>query len=132
MNNDPLKIAIKGTTQDHLPIEDIVDGIVGFIGTGIMVFSVFFLPVCSAIEDISCHALKGLDTKEFIPQARHNSISERSRLAVRAITGMWFLGAGEFDVAQFHQMSHKYIFRNCNHLSTSRLSYSKRPTSASD
>lgn len=25
---DPLKIAIKGTTQDHLPIEDIVDGIV--------------------------------------------------------------------------------------------------------
>jgi hypothetical protein len=28
MANDPLKIAIKGTTQDHLPIEDIVDGIV--------------------------------------------------------------------------------------------------------
>lgn len=28
MINDPLKIAIKGTTQDHLPIEDIVDGIV--------------------------------------------------------------------------------------------------------
>lgn len=25
---DPLKIAIKGSTQDHLPIEDIVDGIV--------------------------------------------------------------------------------------------------------
>lgn len=28
MINDPLKIAIKGSTQDHLPIEDIVDGIV--------------------------------------------------------------------------------------------------------
>lgn len=28
MANDPLKIAIKGTTQDHLPIEDIVDNIV--------------------------------------------------------------------------------------------------------
>lgn len=25
---DPLKIAIKGTTQDHLPIEDVIDGIV--------------------------------------------------------------------------------------------------------
>lgn len=25
---DPLKIAIKGSTQDHLPIEDVVDGIV--------------------------------------------------------------------------------------------------------
>ena len=25
---DPLKIAIKGSTQDHLPIEDIVDGMV--------------------------------------------------------------------------------------------------------
>lgn len=25
---DPLKVAIKGTTQDHLPVEDIVDGIV--------------------------------------------------------------------------------------------------------
>ena len=25
---DPLKIAIKGTTQDHLPIEDIIDGVV--------------------------------------------------------------------------------------------------------
>ena len=25
---DPVKIAIKGTTQDHLPIEDVVDGIV--------------------------------------------------------------------------------------------------------
>ncbi|MCL4384539.1 hypothetical protein M1116_03730 [Patescibacteria group bacterium] len=28
MATDPLKMAIKGTTQDHLPIEDIVDGIV--------------------------------------------------------------------------------------------------------
>lgn len=28
MANDPFKIAIKGTTQDHLPIEDIIDGIV--------------------------------------------------------------------------------------------------------
>jgi type IV secretory pathway VirB4 component len=28
MPNDPLKIAIKGTTQDHLPIEDIIDGVV--------------------------------------------------------------------------------------------------------
>lgn len=28
MANDPLKIAIKGTTQDHLPIEDVVDGVV--------------------------------------------------------------------------------------------------------
>lgn len=28
MTTDPLKIAIKGSTQDHLPIEDIVDGIV--------------------------------------------------------------------------------------------------------
>ncbi len=28
MPTDPLKIAIRGTTQDHLPIEDIVDGIV--------------------------------------------------------------------------------------------------------
>lgn len=28
MITDPLKIAIKGSTQDHLPIEDIVDGIV--------------------------------------------------------------------------------------------------------
>lgn len=28
MTTDPLKIAIKGTTQDHLPIEDIIDGIV--------------------------------------------------------------------------------------------------------
>jgi hypothetical protein len=28
MTNDPLKIAIKGSTQDHLPIEDIVDGMV--------------------------------------------------------------------------------------------------------
>ena len=27
MPNDPLKIAIKGTTQDHLPIEDIIDGV---------------------------------------------------------------------------------------------------------
>ena len=26
--SDPLKIAIKGSTQDHLPIEDIIDGIV--------------------------------------------------------------------------------------------------------
>jgi len=28
MINDPLKIAIKGSTQEHLPIEDIIDGIV--------------------------------------------------------------------------------------------------------
>lgn len=28
MTADPLKIAIKGSTQEHLPIEDIVDGIV--------------------------------------------------------------------------------------------------------
>ena len=28
MTNDPLKIAIRGTTQDHLPIEDIIDGVV--------------------------------------------------------------------------------------------------------
>jgi type IV secretory pathway VirB4 component len=28
MLNDPLKIAIKGTTQEHLPIEDIIDDIV--------------------------------------------------------------------------------------------------------
>ena len=28
MPSDPLKIAIKGTTQDHLPIEDIVDDVV--------------------------------------------------------------------------------------------------------
>ena len=28
MQIDPLKIAIKGTTQDHLPIEDVIDGIV--------------------------------------------------------------------------------------------------------
>ncbi len=28
MTTDPLKIAIKGTTQDHLPIEDIIDGVV--------------------------------------------------------------------------------------------------------
>ena len=28
MITDPLKIAIKGSTQDHLPIEDIVDGMV--------------------------------------------------------------------------------------------------------
>lgn len=28
MINDPLKVAIKGSTQDHLPIEDIVDGMV--------------------------------------------------------------------------------------------------------
>ncbi|MGI5841111.1 MAG: hypothetical protein ACOX6N_02780 [Patescibacteria group bacterium] len=27
MPSDPLKIAIKGTTQEHLPIEDVVDGI---------------------------------------------------------------------------------------------------------
>src|SRR4030042_4279113 len=25
---DPLKIAIRGTTQEHLPIEDVVDGVV--------------------------------------------------------------------------------------------------------
>ena len=28
MSIDPLKIAIKGSTQEHLPIEDVVDGIV--------------------------------------------------------------------------------------------------------
>lgn len=28
MPTDPLKIAIKGTTQDHLPIEDVIDSIV--------------------------------------------------------------------------------------------------------
>jgi hypothetical protein len=28
MPTDPLKIAIKGSTQDHLPIEDVIDGIV--------------------------------------------------------------------------------------------------------
>ena len=28
MPTDPLKIAIKGTTQDHLPVEDVVDGVV--------------------------------------------------------------------------------------------------------
>ena len=28
MPDDTLKIAIRGTTQDHLPIEDIVDGVV--------------------------------------------------------------------------------------------------------
>lgn len=28
MANDPLKIAIKGSTQEHLPIEDVVDGVV--------------------------------------------------------------------------------------------------------
>lgn len=28
MANDPLKIAIKGTTQEHLPVEDIIDGII--------------------------------------------------------------------------------------------------------
>jgi hypothetical protein len=28
MATDPLKIAIKGTTQDHLPVEDIIDGVV--------------------------------------------------------------------------------------------------------
>ena len=28
MPTDPLKIAIKGSTQDHLPIEDIMDGVV--------------------------------------------------------------------------------------------------------
>jgi hypothetical protein len=28
MSSDPLKIAIKGSTQDNLPIEDIVDGVV--------------------------------------------------------------------------------------------------------
>jgi hypothetical protein len=28
MATDPLKIAIKGTTQDHLPVEDVVDGVV--------------------------------------------------------------------------------------------------------
>lgn len=28
MTTDPIKIAIKGSTQDHLPIEDVIDGIV--------------------------------------------------------------------------------------------------------
>ncbi|MBU1088605.1 hypothetical protein KKC08_00220 [Patescibacteria group bacterium] len=28
MKSDPLKIAIKGSTQEHLPIEDVIDGIV--------------------------------------------------------------------------------------------------------
>jgi len=28
MPQDPIKIAIKGSTQEHLPIEDIIDGIV--------------------------------------------------------------------------------------------------------
>jgi len=28
MSNDPLKLAIKGTTQEHLPIEDIIDGVI--------------------------------------------------------------------------------------------------------
>ncbi|MBU1130236.1 hypothetical protein KKE45_02840 [Patescibacteria group bacterium] len=27
MKNDPLKIAIKGSTQEHLPMEDVIDGI---------------------------------------------------------------------------------------------------------
>jgi len=41
MTNDPLKIAIKGTTQDHLPIEDIVDGIVIMKdGSGAMVMQI--------------------------------------------------------------------------------------------
>jgi hypothetical protein len=41
MTNDPLKIAIKGTTQDHLPIEDIIDGIVIMKdGSGAMVMQI--------------------------------------------------------------------------------------------
>ncbi len=28
MQNDPIKLAIKGSTQEHLPIEDIIDGVV--------------------------------------------------------------------------------------------------------
>lgn len=43
---DPLKIAIKGTTQEHLPIEDVVDGIVmmkdGSCSTVLSVSSVNF------------------------------------------------------------------------------------------
>ncbi|RLC34839.1 hypothetical protein DRH14_02095 [Candidatus Shapirobacteria bacterium] len=27
MNNNPLKIAIKGSTQEHLPVEDVIDGV---------------------------------------------------------------------------------------------------------
>src|SRR3989339_537328 len=46
MSTDPLKIAIKGTTQDHLPIEDVVDGIVilkdGSAATVLQVSSVNF------------------------------------------------------------------------------------------
>lgn len=43
---DPLKIAIKGSTQDHLPIEDVIDGIVimkdGSCSTVLSVSSVNF------------------------------------------------------------------------------------------
>jgi len=46
MPTDPLKIAIKGSTQDHLPIEDVVDGIVimkdGSCSTVLSVSSVNF------------------------------------------------------------------------------------------
>lgn len=46
MSTDPLKIAIKGSTQDHLPIEDVVDGIVimkdGSCSTVLSVSSVNF------------------------------------------------------------------------------------------
>ena len=43
---DPLKIAIKGSTQEHLPIEDVIDGIVimkdGSCSTVLSVSSVNF------------------------------------------------------------------------------------------
>src|SRR5574344_208181 len=46
MSIDPLKIAIKGSTQEHLPIEDVVDGIVimkdGSCSTVLSVSSVNF------------------------------------------------------------------------------------------
>jgi len=46
MPTDPLKIAIKGSTQEHLPIEDVVDGIVimkdGSCSTVLSVSSVNF------------------------------------------------------------------------------------------
>lgn len=46
MPTDPLKIAIKGTTQDHLPVEDVVDGMVilkdGSCATVMQVSSVNF------------------------------------------------------------------------------------------
>ncbi|MDD2224911.1 MAG: hypothetical protein PHP97_01995 [Candidatus Shapirobacteria bacterium] len=46
MSTDPLKIAIKGSTQEHLPIEDVIDGIVimkdGSCSTVLSVSSVNF------------------------------------------------------------------------------------------